>query len=59
MPMEPAAVKTAIRQNECEERSFALNGSFPVAIEAPSPSTRIIPDSQPSIFSVAEEIRVH
>jgi hypothetical protein len=65
-PMAPAAVKTAIRQNEfekaarLEERSLALNGSsFPVAIEAPSPSTRIIPESQPLKFSVAEEIRVH
>ena len=57
--MAPTAVNAAIRQNECEERSFALNGSFAVAIEAPSPSTRIIPESQPLKFSVAEEIRVH
>jgi hypothetical protein len=68
-PMAPAAVKTAIRQNEpekaarLEERPLAFNGSsFPVAIEVPSPSTRIIPEipeSQPLKFSVAEEIRVH
>jgi len=64
--MAPAAVKTAIRHNEfekaarLEERSLVLSGSsFPVAIEAPSPSTRIIPESQPLKFSVAEEIRVH
>jgi hypothetical protein len=58
--MAPAAARTAIRQNQREERSWALGGSsFAVAIEVPSPSTRIIPDSQPSIFSVAEEIRVH
>src|ERR1700692_1091004 len=41
-------------------RSWALNGSsFPVAIEAPSLSTRIISESQSLKFSVAEEIRVH
>src|ERR1700733_5755042 len=64
--MAPAAVKTAIRHNEFEKaarleaRSLALSGSrFPVATEPPSPSTRIIPESQPLKFSVAEEIRVH
>src|SRR5580700_2058503 len=64
--MAPAAVKTAIRQNELEkaarldEPPFALNGSsFPVVIETPSPSTRIIFESQSSKFSVAEDIRVH
>src|SRR6185437_13796786 len=66
MPMAPAAVKTAIRQNEREEaarpeeRSLALNrSSFPVAIETPSPSARTIPESQPLKFNVAEAIRVH
>src|ERR1700731_3358675 len=70
-PMAAAATKTAIRQDEPEKatrlqerpwalRSWAINGpSFPVAIEAPSPSTRIISESQPLKFSVAEEIRVH
>src|SRR6202162_4246942 len=70
-PMAAAAAKTAIRQDEPEKaarlqerpwasRSWALNrSSFPVAIEAPSPSTRIIFESQPLKFSVAEEIRVH
>ncbi|HEX7562497.1 MAG TPA: hypothetical protein VF396_04450 [Bradyrhizobium sp.] len=64
--MAPAAVKTTIRQNEpekaarLEQRPLAFNGSsFPVAKEVPSPSTRIIPESQPWKFSVAEEIRVH
>src|SRR5665213_3317834 len=64
-PIAPAAVKAAIRQNEfevarVEERLLALNhSSFPVAIETPSPFTRIIPESQPSKFNVAEAIRIH
>src|ERR1700727_2929286 len=65
-PMAAAAAKTAIRQNEfetaarLEERSWALNGSsFPVAIEVPSPSARIISESQPLKFSVADALRVH
>src|ERR1700722_7003897 len=41
-------------------RSWALNGSsFPVAIEVPSPSARIISESQPLKFSVADALRVH
>jgi hypothetical protein len=42
------------------KRALALSGSsFAVAIAVPSPSTRIIPDSQPLKLSVAEATSVH
>jgi hypothetical protein len=67
-PIAPAAVKAAIlhhefdkeRAAEREERSLALNGSsFPVAIEIPSPSARVILDSYRSDLVVAEAKCVH
>src|SRR6202035_3563248 len=51
---------TRLQERPWALRSWAINGSsFPVAIEAPSPSTRIIFESQPLKFSVAEEMCVH
>src|SRR5579872_2513800 len=47
MPIAPAAAKLTTRQSRL------------TAAAAPSPFTRIILESQPMRFSVADEIRVH
>jgi hypothetical protein len=46
VPIAPAIVKKAIRQNESEnaERFLELNTDQPVVTEAPSSLTRIIPN---------------